>query len=137
MRAPIMDFSDQTENGSLAVYICKNALDDDLCEAQICRATDVRFVNMNTVSVMDDHTINIYDEQTNSVISSGKLIKGTKIYCLKCNKIVGTRSDDSLIVFDSSKLGETIIYNFNRFVESIIESVLSSDEQPLVRNVER
>lgn len=125
MRAPVIEFSIDSDKEEFAVYTCKNKLGDDYCGAQLLQAMRVKYLTLETVSAEDDECINIYDEPTRSIISSALPIDG-KIYCLKCNVTVGIRNG-SLIHFDSTKLKEMTIYTFDRLISNIVNLLFSED----------
>lgn len=126
MRAPVTDFTKQIVNDELAVYICSNLDGTESCDAQLLRAMHVQFLNMDTVCAIDDDCINIYDEPTKSVISSATLANENNIYCLKCNGKLGIRQG-SLIIFESDKLKEMIIYSFSRLISNFVDKIFSEN----------
>lgn len=119
MRAPVIDFSDQLNNGALAVYICNHDVNGDRCRAQILRAISVKLLTLDFICADDEECINVYDEPTKTVASSAIPIDGNSIYCLKCNGLVGFRKGTH-IIFDSTKLKEMIIYSLNRFITNVV-----------------
>lgn len=126
MRAPVIDFSDQLINDELAVYICDHNLSGERCNAQILQATSVQLITFDVICALEDDCINIYDEPTKTVISSAIPIDGNNIHCLKCNGIIGFRKG-SLIIFDSTKLREMMIYSLNRAITNFVNQMISED----------
>lgn len=114
-----MNFTDQIDNGVLAVYICNHGENGVRCKAQILRANNVKLLTLNSIGAEDEDCINVYDEPTKTVASSAIPIDGNNINCLKCNGMVGIRKGTH-IIFDSTKLQEMMIYSLNRFITNVV-----------------
>lgn len=125
MRAPVIEFDENNGTGELAVYICNNSTGNNRCDAHLLQAINVKYLTLETVCAEDDDCINIYDEPTRMVASSAAPIDGNQIYCLKCNGMVGMRKG-SLIVFNSAKLKEMIIFSYNRLILTLLNQVIGN-----------
>lgn len=125
MRAPVINFNEDTENGELAVYICGNTHDNSRCGAHLLRAINVKYLTFEEICAEEDNCINIYDEPTQMLASSAIPIEGNQIHCLKCNGVVGVRKG-SLISFNSTKLEEMIIFSFNRLFSMVSNRIIGN-----------
>lgn len=123
MRAPVIEFDEKTENGEFSVYICANSMDGNRCDAHLLKATNVKYLSLETVSAEDDNCINIYDEPETTVASNAHPADGSKIHCLKCNGVVGMRKG-SLIVFQAIKLKEMIVYSYSRLISTLLHQII-------------
>lgn len=114
-----MDFVNLV-NEQFAVYICNNFVHGQRCEAHILLADDVKTIRPDSITAEDDKCINTYDEPTKTVYSSANPVDGCNIHCLKCDGTFGVRNG-SHIVFDPTKLVETMFYNYNQFFSDLLK----------------